>query len=31
MTENIGDFEIKLVMIGLIKNYDFWWVDRLVC
>ena len=24
MVENIGDFEIKLVMISPLKNYDFW-------
>jgi len=23
MTENMGDFEIQLVMIDLLKNYDF--------
>jgi len=28
MTENRGDFGIKLIMIGSLKNYDFWWVDR---
>jgi len=31
MTENRGDIGIKLVMIGLLKNYDFWWVDKIVC
>jgi len=31
MVENRGDFEIKLVMIGPLKNYDFWWVDRAMC
>jgi len=28
MVENRGDFEIKLVMIGSLKNYDFWWLYR---
>ena len=27
--ENRGDFEIKLVMIGRLKNYDFLWIDML--
>ena len=26
-----GWFEIKLLMIGLLKYYDFLWVDRSVC
>ena len=25
-----GVFEIKLVLFGPSKNYDFWWVDRAV-
>ena len=25
------NFGIKLVMNGPEKNYDFWWVDSLVC
>jgi len=31
MAKNRGDFEIKLVMIAPLKNYDFWWIDRSVC
>ena len=31
MAENKGDFEIKLVMIDPLKNYDFWWVNTSVC
>jgi len=31
MAENMGDFEIKLVMINLLKNYHFWWVGSSVC
>jgi len=31
MTENRGEFEIKWVMIGPLKNYNFWWVDKSVC
>jgi len=28
ITKNMGDFEIKLAMIGHLKNYDFYWVNR---
>jgi len=31
MAENRGEFEIKLVMIGPLKNYVIWWVDMSVC
>jgi len=27
MAKNRDDFKIKLVMIGPLKNYEFWWVD----
>jgi len=31
MAKSKGDVEIKLVMISLAKNYDFWRVDKSVC
>jgi len=30
-TENMGMFTSKLVLFGLSKNRDCWWVDRSVC
>jgi len=29
--ENRAGFVIKLVIIGPLKNYNFWWVDRSLC
>jgi len=29
--ENSVIFEIKRVMIGSLKNYDFWWINRSMC
>ena len=31
MAENRGDVEIKLAMIDILKNYNFWWVDSSMC
>jgi len=31
ISKNSAIFEIKLVMIDPLKNYDFWWVDRSLC
>jgi len=31
ISENRVSFVIKLVIIGLFKNYDFWWVDCSLC
>jgi len=31
ISENRAYFEIKLIMIDPLQNYDFWWVDRSLC
>jgi len=31
IAENRGEFEIKLVMIHALKNYDLWLVDGSMC